>query len=320
MTGPCRPARQSRWTGLRYAHRADANPQAALDEVQHAWRQDVSAFGENAGQFGAQEAQPLAHRNAALEQEGAYLVDDAGALADQALAHAVQSLQVKLIGSLGGDELHGRALHRLGDRLSIAEIVLLALVVRAHVFCWHQPRVVTKRLQLATEMMRADARFHADQARLHVGKPCLDLAARPPLPQHDRAALILADDVERGLADIDADHGKRWNGGRHTELRVSRVRCGRYPQDRHPSTVEAIRQLGGQWPDREVAVTMNRMRCKPSDGKAWTTIRVRERLGIAPFDPEATRVETISADETATRRGICVGSVQPQLPPARRPE
>jgi hypothetical protein len=105
---------------LRYAHRADANPQAALDEVQHAWRQDVSAFGENAGQFGAQEAQPLAHRNAALEQEGAYLVDDAGALADQALAHAVQSLQVKLIGSLGGDELHGRALHRLGDRLSIA--------------------------------------------------------------------------------------------------------------------------------------------------------------------------------------------------------
>jgi hypothetical protein len=48
-------------------------------------------------------------------------------------------------------------------------------------------------------------------------------------------------------------------------------------------------KLGGQWPDREVAVTMNRMRCKPSDGKAWTTIRVRElreRLGIAPFDPE----------------------------------
>jgi hypothetical protein len=56
---------------------------------------------------------------------------------------------------------------------------------------------------------------------------------------------------------------------------------------------------------------MNRMRCKPSDGKAWTTVRVRElreRLGIAPFDPTADRVETISADETATRLGI--GSVQ----------
>jgi len=104
-----------------------------------------------------------------------------------------------------------------------------------------------------------------------------------------------------------------WNGGRHTDLRVSRVRRGRYPQDHRPSPVEVIRKLGGQWPDREVAVTMNRMRCKPSDGKAWTTIRVcdlRERLGIAPYDAATDRVETISVDETASRLGICVGSVQ----------
>ena len=81
-----------------------------------------------------------------------------------------------------------------------------------------------------------------------------------------------------------------WNGGRHTELRVSRVRCGRYPEDRRPSPVEVVR-----------------------NGKAWTTVRVRElreRLGITPFDPQVARVETISADETATRLGIRVGSVQ----------
>jgi hypothetical protein len=35
-------------------------------------------------------------------------------------------LQVKLVGSLGRNELHGRALHRLGDRLRIAEVVLLS--------------------------------------------------------------------------------------------------------------------------------------------------------------------------------------------------
>lgn len=104
-----------------------------------------------------------------------------------------------------------------------------------------------------------------------------------------------------------------WNGGRHTELRISRVRCGGYPEDRRPAPVEVIRKLGGQWPDREVAVTMNRMRCKPSDGKAWTTVRVsdlRERLGIAPFDPNADRASTISAEETANRLGISIGSVQ----------
>jgi hypothetical protein len=39
-----------------------------------------------------------------------------------------------------------------------------------------------------------------------------------------------------------------WNGGRHTELRVSRGRTGRYPADRHPNPVEAVQTLGGHWP------------------------------------------------------------------------
>lgn len=57
-----------------------------------------------------------------------------------------------------------------------------------------------------------------------------------------------------------------WTGGRHTELRVARVRCGRYPEDRCPSSVEVVRVLGGHWPDRELAVTMNRMRCRAAGG------------------------------------------------------
>jgi hypothetical protein len=36
-----------------------------------------------------------------------------------------------------------------------------------------------------------------------------------------------------------------WTGGRHTEVRVSRIRTGRYPDDRHPSPVEVIRSLRG---------------------------------------------------------------------------
>lgn len=103
-----------------------------------------------------------------------------------------------------------------------------------------------------------------------------------------------------------------WVGGRHTEVRVARVRTGRYPEDRYPSPVEVVRRLGGQWPDRELAVTMNRMRCTSASGNSWTTVQVRElreRLGVAPFDPDAPREETISVDETAQQLGICVGSV-----------
>jgi hypothetical protein len=36
----------------------------------------------------------------------------------------------------------------------------------------------------------------ADQARRHVGKSCAHLATRPLLPQHDRGALIKANNVE----------------------------------------------------------------------------------------------------------------------------
>lgn len=36
-----------------------------------------------------------------------------------------------------------------------------------------------------------------------------------------------------------------WTGGRHTEVRVARVKTGRYPSEMAPSAVEALRKLGG---------------------------------------------------------------------------
>ena len=56
---------------------------------------------------------------------------------------------------------------------------------------------------------------------------------------------------------------------------------------------------------------MNRMRCKTPDGLTWTTVRVaelRERLGIAPFDP-TTAPSTVSVEAAAHRLGISAPSV-----------
>jgi Recombinase/Recombinase zinc beta ribbon domain len=118
--------------------------------------------------------------------------------------------------------------------------------------------------------------------------------------------------LDRDVATNQAIVTIHWNGGRHTELRVSRGHTGRYTAGHQPSAVEAIRKLGDQLPDRKLAVTLNRMRCKSSDGTTWTTDRVRElreRLGIAPFDPTLPRGETVSANEAATRLGIGIRSV-----------
>ena len=46
-------------------------------------------------------------------------------------------------------------------------------------------------------MMRPGAGLHAVEARRQVGKPGLDLAARPLLAQHQGSTPILADDLER---------------------------------------------------------------------------------------------------------------------------
>src|SRR6516164_3968280 len=130
----------------RTAGRALALVSQILDHAQHARRENITAHRQDARQLGAQETQTLPYCNAPFQKKGADLIDDAGTLADQALADAVQSLQVKLVGGLGRNELHGGALHRLGDRLSIAEVVLLSLAIRPHVFGWHQSGIVAESL------------------------------------------------------------------------------------------------------------------------------------------------------------------------------
>jgi len=102
-----------------------------------------------------------------------------------------------------------------------------------------------------------------------------------------------------------------WMGGRHTELRVARVPSNRPPAER-PTAVDAIRKIGGRWSDREVAVALNRMRCRAEDGgTSWTVMRVqalRERLGIVPFHPSSEAAH-ISIRETASRLGVSLHSV-----------
>src|SRR5260221_13941124 len=74
--------------------------------------------------------------------------------------------------------------------------------------------------------MCADAGFHADQARRYVDEPRFHLATRPLLSQYDGAARIVAHDVERVLADIDADHGDPGIGClRHGVLLVFGAPC-----------------------------------------------------------------------------------------------
>ena len=69
-----------------------------------------------------------------------------------------------------------------------------------------QPSVVAKRLKSTTEMMRPDTGLHADQTEWHIGKPGLNLATWPLLPQDNLPACVLTDNVEGVFTDIDANN------------------------------------------------------------------------------------------------------------------
>jgi hypothetical protein len=147
---------------------------------------------------------------------------------------------------------------------------------------------------------------------------------------HDLAALWNADTTDARIKQrivrilirevvLDADERQssvtiHWVGGRHTQIdvpRAPRVRRGLEDPPR-PGAAEVLRTLAGHWSDRELAITMNRMRCPNPDGRTWTMMAVREmrqRLGLAEFDPHAERPELISADEAARRLQISVSSV-----------
>src|SRR5215471_18634010 len=92
-------------------------------------------------------------------------------------------------------------------------------------------------------MMGADASLHADQARWQVGKSRLHLATRPFLPQHDCTTPIVPYDVERVLADIDADH---------RDCAIGLLRHGVLLVFAAPDSV-SISGGAGAWPDHPIS-------------------------------------------------------------------
>lgn len=174
--------------------------------------------------------------------------------------------------------------------------------------------------RIAEVRRRAQARPSIDRDALLALASDLPAAWNAPGVQPQTKQRLTRILIQEVVIDVDESANEaaltiHWSGGRHTEVRVARVRACRaaaHPQPARPSPVEVLRTLAGEWPDRELAVTMNRMRCRTSDGGTWTAMRVRklrERLRVAPFDPAAPREATISAEETAKRLDICVASV-----------
>jgi hypothetical protein len=147
------------------------------------------------------------HRDAVLQAEGAHLANHVRSLGDEAIAHAMQRLQVDLIGAPDLDKAHRRTRDGLGDRLRVDDVVLVRLHVGLDEPGRDDPHRVTEGHDLACQPLRARARLHA-----HDGRRCTfeELQHRVTPERgllHRRARRIEANDVEDVLADVDAEDG-----------------------------------------------------------------------------------------------------------------
>lgn len=81
-----------------------------------------------------------------------------------------------------------------------------------------------------------------------------------------------------------------WAGGKHTQYRIKRHRCGERTSHLHPEIETILRDLAEVVPDSHIARILNLLKIKTASGKTWIAARVkkyRNKHQIPPFDPKA---------------------------------
>jgi excisionase family DNA binding protein len=101
--------------------------------------------------------------------------------------------------------------------------------------------------------------------------PATDLALK------QRIIRILVEEI---VADVDQQAQEvilvmHWAGGRHSELRVPKLKTGHHGRCTKAEAVDIVRQLASSYADEQIALTLNRMRLRTGAGNTWNETRVR---------------------------------------------
>jgi DNA invertase Pin-like site-specific DNA recombinase len=117
--------------------------------------------------------------------------------------------------------------------------------------------------------------------------------------------------IQEIVADIDEAKAQivlliHWAGGRHSEVRVHRPRQGEHGNATSADADLIVRRMAGQWPDGEIAGTLNRLGLRTGVGNTWTASRVlsvRKRLRLVDFDPEKAP-QMLTLNQAADQLGV----------------
>src|SRR5439155_11955984 len=142
------------------------------------------------------------------------------------------------------------------------------------------------------------------------------LAQDLPALWHDAATdmrlkqLIVRILIQEIIVDIDDASREivlvmHWQGGRHTEMRVTRPWSGRTKRCTDAEAAALVRRMVGRWHDDAIAMQLNLLGWRTGTGNHWTRMRVRElrsRLNLPACDP--TQPAWLTAKGAARHLGI----------------
>jgi len=100
------------------------------------------------------------------------------------------------------NETHSRSPHRLTNGFGVSRIVLVALDVGLHVFCWHQPHFVTELGEFSGPIVRRGAGLQPNKARREFFEKSYHLAAPELLSDDDLLLRVDPVNLENLLGDV----------------------------------------------------------------------------------------------------------------------
>lgn len=143
------------------------------------------------------------------------------------------------------------------------------------------------------------------------GLPTTDLALK------QRITRILIQEI---VANVDEPAQEvvlviHWAGGRHSELRVPKLKTGHHGRCTAVEAVDLVRQMAGSYTDEGIALTLNRIGLKTGVGNTWNEMRVRSlrqylKLPVCRSENQAERLnlqraaEQLGVSATVVRRLI----------------
>ena len=126
--------------------------------------------------------------------------------------------------------------------------------------------------------------------------------------------------IQEIVADVDENSKEivlliHWAGGRHSELRIKKSETGKHSNCTSLDAIEVIRQMAGQFPDEQIASTLNRLRLRTGADNPWNENRVysvRHRLQLPAFDGNGRRNE-LTLKQAAERLNLSPPSVRKMI-------